>query len=122
LGILHAANPPASNVPPTAELVDPTIPARSDGRRQYRVFDWFATFPDLVSCFNRRAYRFNRGKHTDFRVAYEKDRDLEKFIRAMSKSYATAPNYADVLMSIIKRQDVQDALYEAKEALGKSIT
>jgi hypothetical protein len=28
----------------TAQLADPVAPARHDGRRKYRVQDWFATF------------------------------------------------------------------------------
>jgi len=102
----------------TAELVDPSAPPNAAGRQQYRVFDWFATFPDLTACFAKRASLFLHGPYLQFAKAYASDHNFEAYVRAVAKVYATAPNYAEVILSIIRMPEVVEALDDAKEAAG----
>lgn len=83
---------------------------RKDSRRKYRVKDWFATFPTLEACFEKWCQLFQRPRYKPFLDAYLTDADLEKFIRGFTKVYATAPNYADVVLKIISQPNVQTAL------------
>lgn len=103
----------------TASLVDPTIPPRPDGRRQYSVQDWFATFPDLASCLARRIQLFQHGAYKKALASYQSDRNLEALVNGIGKVYATAPNYASVLLSLIRNPSVVDAIEEAREQAGK---
>lgn len=86
--------------------------ARPDGRRKYRVKDWFAIFPSFEACFAKRAELFTAPIYLKFLQAYAADRDLEKFVRGFGAKYATAPNYADVLLSIINGRRVKAAMRE----------
>ena len=101
----------------SATLVDPSQAPDKNGRQQYRVYDWFATFPDLAGCFTKRASLFLHGAYATFAVAYQQDRNFEAYVRGMAKVYATAPNYAEVVMSIVKMPEVGEALDLAKEEL-----
>jgi len=101
-----------------ASLVDPSVPANAAGRREYRVMDYFATFPDLTACFAKRASLFLHGTYLTFAKAYQQDHNFEAYVRAVAKVYATAPNYAEVIMSIIRMPEVVEALDDAKEAVG----
>ena len=101
-----------------AELVDPSALPDANGRRQYRAWDWFATFPDLTSCFAKRASLFLYGPYLQFAKTYAADHNFEAYVRAVAKVYATAPNYAEVILSIIRMPEVVEALDDAKEAVG----
>jgi len=101
-----------------ASLVDPSGAPDANGRRQYRVMDWFATFPDLTACFAKRASLFLHGPYLQFAQAYASDHNFEAYVRAVAKVYATAPNYAEVILSIIRMPEVVEALDDAKEAAG----
>lgn len=105
----------------TATLVDPTLPPDSKGRRQYRCYDWFSTFPDLASCFAKRASLFQHGAYGMYATAYSQDHNFDRYARSVAQKYATAPNYADVIMSIVRMPEVVEALQDAKEAVGKRL-
>lgn len=104
-----------------ASLVDPSAPPRSDKRQQYRIMDWFATFPDLTACFAKRASLFLHGSYATYLQVYQQDHNFDAYVRAVAKVYATAPNYAEVIMSIIRMPEVVEALDAAKEALSKQL-
>ena len=50
---------------------------------------------------------------------YASDHNFEAFVQAISKIYATDPNYAVVIMSIIRMPEVVEALQDAKDELNK---
>ena len=106
----------------TAEPADPGAPARHDGRRKYKVQDWFATFEVLGDCFAKRARLFGAGRYAPIAAAYAEDRDLEKCIRAFAPIYATDPHYADSVLQIIHRAEVQVVLAEARSEVTKNAT
>jgi flagellum-specific peptidoglycan hydrolase FlgJ len=84
------------------------------GRMRYIVKDWFATFPTLAACFERRAQLFNMGKYKIFAEAFKKDRDLVKLIISIAPIYATDPQYGPTLLKIIGQQNVEMALGKAR--------
>jgi flagellum-specific peptidoglycan hydrolase FlgJ len=100
-------------------LVDPSAPPNAVGRKQYRVYDWFATFPTLATCFARRASMFLNTRYAVFQSAYLADHNFDAYLRGIARIYATDPSYADKLLALIRMPEVQDALYEAKENLNK---
>lgn len=105
----------------SATLVYPTLPPNAKGRQQYRVYDWFATFPDITACFIARARLFRYGVYAVHQAAYQADSNFEAYVRGISKTYASAPNYADVILSIARGSEVAEALDEAREELEKRL-
>lgn len=99
----------------------PSDPIRSDGRQEYRVYDWFATFPSLTACFAKRVSLFTHGAYKLLLTTYTSDRNFDAYLRGVAKVYATAPKYADVLMSIIRMAEVVEALDDAREAVGTKL-
>lgn len=102
-----------------AELVDSTTPPRADGRRQYRVWDWFAAFNSLEDCFAKRAALLVMGPYRIALTSYAQTGNVEDYTRGVAKIYATAPNYADILLGIMKQHDVQEAIYDARQQLAR---
>lgn len=102
----------------TAIPVENTAPTPS-GRLLYRTMDWFATFPDLKSCFNKRAALFLYGSYRTFQVTYTTDHNFENYVRGISKFYSTTPNYADVVLSIVRQPDVVEAITVARMNVGQ---
>lgn len=91
-------------------ILSPLITPNKNGRRLYHCQDVFATFPTIVACFQKRSELFQSPRYSALLVDYLTTHNLETFIRKMSAIYATAPNYADVLLSLIRRDRVQLAL------------
>ena len=96
----------------TCVLLDPE--QVNGARRAYVVRDWFATFPSLEDCFTKRAALFFQGRYGVFAIAYKQDRNVEACIRGIAPIYATAPDYADALLGVIRRHEVVDALDAAR--------
>lgn len=84
------------------------------GREKYKCQDWFATFPTLAACFERRALMFQMGRYKPFADAYAADHDLTKLIKGIATIYATSPDYADTLLKIIGQRNVTLALSSAR--------
>jgi flagellum-specific peptidoglycan hydrolase FlgJ len=99
----------------TAVLKNPTNPPRHDGRREYSAQDCFATFRALADCFERHAQLITGGKpYAAAWAQYQASHDLPAFITQMAPVYATDPNYADKLRSILSMAQVQSALALAR--------
>ncbi len=103
----------------TPVLVTSDTPLRPDGRKEYRVYDWFATFPSLTACFAKRASLFTHGSYLPLLIAYTGDRNFDAYLRGVARVYATSPKYADVLLSIIRMPEVVEALDDARESIGR---
>lgn len=88
------------------------VPTGKDNgkRKEYRVKDWFATFPYLADCFDRRCRLALRPIYKPFLDRFKASGDMEAFIQEFGKVYATAPDYADVLLKVIAMPKVQAAL------------
>ena len=77
----------------------------------------FAVFPSLDACFEKHADLLTTGKpYVAAWLQYLKSRDFKTLIRQIAPIYSTAPNYADVLMSIIMMPSVQACLTESRKA------
>lgn len=86
------------------------------GRRKYRCQDWFKTFPTLEVCFRLRASLITRSRYYKLIQEYQKDGDLEKYVRATAQIYATADpeNYTHQILSIIR--DIKPVIDEERAA------
>lgn len=72
-----------------------------DGRHLYTCKDWFATFPSLKECFTFHGRLITTGKpYAAAWAQYQKDRQLNPFILAVAKIYATAPNYGQQILDM----------------------
>jgi len=91
---------------------------RIDDKRMYAVRDWFAVFPSLEACFARRAERWKAGQSLPWVKAFHKTGDLTAMLRAMAAGYATAPDYADSLLAVLDKPEVQAGLVQARAELG----
>jgi flagellum-specific peptidoglycan hydrolase FlgJ len=91
----------------------PTGQAKGD-RREYSCQDWFATFPTLEACFERRAALFRVGRYKPFADQYDKDGDVAALIRGIAPIYATDPMYAGALLRVINGEAVNSALDGAR--------
>ena len=78
-----------------------SITKRTDGKYLYIVRDWFMKYDSPEECFTDHANFFFRNKR--YAKALEVKADPYKFAEEVAKAgYATAPNYADSLKTLIK--------------------
>ena len=78
-----------------------SIKQRKDGKYDYVVKDWFRKYDSPEESFTDHAKLFLENKR--YAKALEYRSDPYKFAEEIAKAgYATAPNYADSLKSVIK--------------------
>lgn len=78
-----------------------SITKRTDGKYLYIVRDWFMKYDTPEECFTDHANFFFRNKR--YAKALEVKADPYKFAEEVAKAgYATAPNYAESLKTLIK--------------------
>ena len=78
-----------------------SITKRTDGKYLYIVRDWFMKYDTPEECFTDHANFFFRNKR--YAKALEVKTDPYKFAEEVAKAgYATAPNYAESLKTLIK--------------------
>ena len=78
-----------------------SITKRTDGKYLYIVRDWFMKYETPEECFTDHANFFFRNKR--YAKALEVKANPYKFAEEVAKAgYATAPNYADSLKTLIK--------------------
>jgi len=93
-------------------LRDAISQPRKDGRYRYRCQDWFAAFDSLANCFVKHAKLITDGKPyarawAAFRLLHH---DPEQLARDIAPIYATDPDYADKIVSLMNSHRVQIAL------------
>jgi flagellum-specific peptidoglycan hydrolase FlgJ len=84
------------------------------GRRLYNVQDWFATFATLGDCFARRAALFSAGRYAPLAAAYQAGGSLDDLVRGVAVIYATAPNYAESVLTLVHNSDVEASIAAAR--------
>lgn len=78
-----------------------SITKRTDGKYLYVVRDWFMKYANPEECFTDHANFFFRNKR--YAKALEVKADPYKFAEEIAEAgYATAPNYAESLKTLIK--------------------
>jgi flagellar protein FlgJ len=97
----------------TAKAADP-VQQDARGRKLYHTEDWFATFATLGDCFVHRAAIFAAGRYALFAAAFKAGGSLDDLVRGIAPIYATDPGYADALLALIHRADVQAAITSAR--------
>lgn len=70
----------------------------------------FEVYDSLESCFADHARLLQVGVYKPAWDQYQMDKDLDKFVRSISKFYATDPLYADKMIKEIHSTTVQSAL------------
>jgi len=78
-----------------------SVTKRPDGKYTYRVKDWFRKYDTPEECFTDHADFFFKNKR--YSEALKVKHDPSAFADAIAKAgYATDPNYAQTLKSVIK--------------------
>jgi len=78
-----------------------SVTKRTDGKYLYVVRDWFMKYDTPEECFTNHAQFFFKNKR--YAKALEVKADPCKFAEEVAKAgYATAPNYAESLKTLIK--------------------
>jgi flagellum-specific peptidoglycan hydrolase FlgJ len=90
------------------------VSAKPNGRCLYACRDWFMVFDSLADAFRVRAGGFTGGRYAPHVIAYQKDRDLERFIRGIGPIFATDPRYSESVLSIIRMPQVKAAIAAAR--------
>ena len=97
----------------TARVAEP-VQRDGRGRKLYHVEDWFATFATLGDCFAHRAAMFRAGRYAPFAAAFKTGGSMKELVRGIAPIYATDPAYADAVLALIHRADVQAAITSAR--------
>jgi len=81
----------------------------------------FEVYPSLTDCFVDHARLITGGFYANkpncYSVAFKQylvDKDVDKYIRGISKYYATDPTYADQIISLAHSQSVTNAIQQAR--------
>ena len=83
--------------------------------KEYVVTDWFATFPTLAKCFEKRTILLSTGKlYKPALDQFLKDSNFVTYVAAVAKHYATEPTYAEAIHRLLKNKDLQAALAAAR--------
>lgn len=81
----------------------------------------FATFPDLTACFRQHAILImDKPAYHEAYDAYLMDRNIQKLTRAIAPIYATDPDYATKILSIMAMPEVKAAVQKELEK-GESV-
>lgn len=88
----------------------------TNGLVELKVKDYFKSYPSLKEAFVEHGKLIVNGSryHLAFGL-YQHDKDLNKLIDSVAKSYATDPNYPHLIKSILAMPDVKQALESAQE-------
>lgn len=90
-------------------------PHVSGDRTEYAVKDWFATFNSLEDAFARHGNMLISSLfYKNATSAYLEDCNLDKFMEAVSKVYATSPVYIQQIRAITNQNNVKSALTLAR--------
>ena len=96
---------------------DPQIRGQVKGRNCYLVRDWFATFANLSDCFAYRAHLLlNSPLYKPALQQFQKDRNLEAYIKSIAAHYATDPTYAAAVEKFATSKEVVDAVNAVRQA------
>jgi flagellum-specific peptidoglycan hydrolase FlgJ len=76
----------------------------------------FAAYPSLDACFEDHAILLSHPPYQAMLDRYHQSENLAAYIAEVARKYATDPNYAKLLLSLISMRAVQDALFAARKA------
>jgi len=95
-----------------------------NGRQEYLVKDWFATFQTLGDCFTYHARLLLRESALPWLASWHLHQgpgipaDVGAFIDAIAPHYATDPNYAAKVKELAFSPEVQNAIGTARKVIG----
>lgn len=76
--------------------------------------DRFAVFRSIEDAIEDRALMMTRQPYKAAYDAFRLDGDTEKYVRAIARIYATAPDYADLLWRLCRQDNIRDACARAR--------
>jgi flagellum-specific peptidoglycan hydrolase FlgJ len=85
-----------------------------NGRREFKVRDWFAAYPALADCFADHARLITSGK--PYRTAWGSfiaHHSWERLLRDIAPIYATAPTYEAIVLSVLSN-GLRDAIQRSR--------
>jgi len=101
---------------PGRSVISEQPQADERGRRLYVVMDWFAAYDSLADACADYVRLLTRGRYEPAWRRYQQTRDWRRLIQDIADAgYATAPNYAQRVMSVLDDRAVQ-ALEAARAA------
>lgn len=93
----------------------PSSPPDASGRRQYACKDWFRSYPELADCFVDHSRIITTVPvYGPAWAQYLKDHNIDALVDGIAAHYATAPNYASTLRSIVGMPEVKTAIQFAR--------
>jgi flagellum-specific peptidoglycan hydrolase FlgJ len=76
----------------------------------------FATFPTLAACFEKHGELISQGApYRNVWQQYGVSKDVTALVHGMAPIYATAPNYATTLLSVMSMPQVASAIARARQ-------
>ena len=85
-------------------------------QKLYRVGDWFAAYDNLTDCFADHAALITAGHpYVAAWASYQRSHDVLRLIDGIAAAgYATAPGYAQTLISVLRSPAVSQAIADSK--------
>lgn len=97
------------------ELLGETGNTRKDGRKEYRVKDWFMRYKSLADSFTAHAKLITTGNpYRKAWAAYQSHRSPERLAREIG-NYATSPAYTETVLQVMKMRVLIAAIRGARQ-------
>jgi flagellum-specific peptidoglycan hydrolase FlgJ len=97
---------------------DEVVPV--NGKNRYSVQDWFRKYGSLSEAFEVHVQKLQKGRYSPAWNEFKTSRDLKQLARGIHQAgYATAPNYADQLITLFSMKDIRDAIKSARKNATK---
>jgi flagellum-specific peptidoglycan hydrolase FlgJ len=83
--------------------------------KEVSMYQDFATFPNLYSCFVKHAELLTEGRpYKDAFLQYSKDKSVENFAKGIAQHYSTNPNYPSMLHEFMADPRIVSAIQGVK--------
>lgn len=85
--------------------------------KRVAMFQKFATFASLASCFEKHALLLTRGqRYLAAWKRYTQSRELDMFLNAIAPVYSTDPHYPDMLRRVLAMPELKESLLKQRQA------
>jgi flagellum-specific peptidoglycan hydrolase FlgJ len=96
----------------TAVLAEPV--QTQGNRNKYNCQDLFAAYPNMAGCFEFHGQLLQRGPYLPAWQQFQKDGDLDAYVRGIAVHYATDPAYATKVLTLVHDARVTAAIAAAR--------
>lgn len=92
-------------------------------RTMYIVLDWFRVYPTLAESFADHARLITEGhRYAEKWRAFQVHKNPVMLLREIAGIYATAPNYAEAVLKVMRMPEVEAAINAARAARAAEVT